>query len=188
MRLILASQSPFRKHALDVLGLKYEVIPSNIDESAIQHEDPYERAQLLSKAKSQRIGEGQMDAIIISADFFVVHNKDIIEKPRDEKQAKEMLKLLSDTTFQLISGLSVYNTNTGKMLSCSESCTVKFRELSDFEMDDYISRYPVTKCAGAFEADGLLRFAEHIEGNYNFRAGLPVNKLILFLRENEIKV
>ena len=87
MRIILASQSPFRKHALDVLGLKYEIIPSNIDESAIRHEDPNELAQLLSKAKAQKIGEENPDSVIISADLFVVYDNKIIEKPRDENHA-----------------------------------------------------------------------------------------------------
>lgn len=188
MRIILASQSPFRKHALDVLGLKYETIPSDIDESTIRHEDPNELTQLLSKAKAQKIGEENPDSLIISADLFVVHNSKIIEKPRDENHAKEMLKLFSGSTFRIVTGLVVYNSDTKKLLSTSETCKVRFRDLSDFEINDYVSRFPAVKCAGAFEADGLLRFAEYIEGNYNFKTAMPVNKLILFLRENGIKV
>jgi septum formation protein len=188
MRIILASQSPFRKHALDVLGLKYEIIPSNIDESKIRHKDPNELAQLLSKAKSQKIGEENPDSIIISADLFVVYNDEIIEKPRDINHAVQMLKLFSGKTFEIITGLVVYNSRTKKLLSTSEVCRIKFRDLSDFEINDYVSRFPAVKCAGAFEADGLLRFAEYIEGNYNFKTAMPVNKLILFLRENGINV
>jgi septum formation protein len=188
MRIILGSQSQFRKHALDVLGLKYETVPSNIDESLIQHEDPNILAQLLSKAKAQKIGEENPDSIVISADLFVVHDNKIIEKPNDEEHAKEMLKSFSGDTFEIITGLVVYNSKTKKLLSTSEICKVRFRDLSDFEINDYISRFPVTKCAGAFEADGLLRFAEYIEGNYNFKTAIPVNKLILFLRENGINV
>jgi len=188
MRIILASQSLFRKHALDVLGLKYETIPSNIVESTIRHEDPNELAQLLSKTKAQKIGEENPDSIIIAADLFVVHNKEITEKPRDENHAKEMLKSLSGKTFEIVTGLAVYNSKTKIMRSTSEVYRVKFRDLSDFEIKDYVSRFPAVKCAGAFEADGLLRFAEYIEGNYNFKTAIPVNKLILFLRENGINV
>ena len=188
MRIILASQSPFRRHALDVLGLKYEIIPSNIDEAAIRHEDPNELAQLLSKAKAQKIGEENPDSVIISADLFVVCDNKIIEKPRDENHAKEMLKSFSGKTFEIVTGLAVYNSKTQNLLSTSEVCKVRFRDLSDFEINDYVSRFPAVKCAGAFEADGLLRFAEYIEGNYNFKTAIPVNKLILFLRENGINV
>jgi septum formation protein len=188
MKIILASQSPFRKHALDVLGLKYETIPSNIDESAIRHKNPNELAQLLSKAKAKKIGEENPNAIIISADLFVVHDNKIIEKPRDENHAKEILKSFSEKTFEIVTGLAVYNSKTNNLLCASEICKVRFRKLSDFEINDYVSRFPAVKCAGAFEADGLLRFAEYIEGNYNFKTAMPVNKLILFLRENAINV
>lgn len=112
----------------------------------------------------------------------------IIEKPRDEKHAKEMLSSFSGNTFEIVSGIAVYNGTTKHMLSSCEVCKVKFRELSQFEIDDYVSRYPVVTFSGAFEADGLLRFAEHLEGSYNFLAALPVNKLILFLRENDVLV
>lgn len=188
MRIILASQSPFRKHALDILGLTYETIPSNIDESIIRHKNPNELAQLLSKAKARKIGEDNPDSIIIAGDLFVFHNKEIIEKPRDVNHAKEMLKSFSGKTIEIFTGLSVYNSKTHKLLSTSEVCKVRFRDLSDFEINDYVSRYPAVKCAGAFESDGILRFAEHIEGNYNFNTAIPVNKLILFLRENDINV
>ncbi|MCC6643525.1 septum formation protein Maf [Candidatus Peregrinibacteria bacterium] len=188
MRIILASQSPFRKHALEVLGLAYETLPSNIDESAIRHTDPSQLALLLSQAKARKIGETEKNAIIIAADLFVVHQGKIIEKPRDEADAQNMLKNFSNQSFQIISGLAVYNSETDQLHSSADSCQVKFRELTDFEIADYIARFPALKCAGAFEADGLLRFAEHIEGNYNFKAGLAVNKLIEFLRINSIKV
>ena len=81
-----------------------------------------------------------------------------------------------------------YNSKTKKLLSSSDVCKVTFRKLLDLEIDDYIARYHVTTFAGAFEADGLLRFAERIEGNYNFKAALAVNKLIEFLRENNINI
>lgn len=188
MRIILASQSPFRKHALDILGLEYDTISSNIDEKAIRHNDPGELAQLLSRAKAQKISQENPDALVISADLFVVHKNRIIEKPRDEAEAKVMLKSFSAETFEIITGLAVYNGTTQKMLSATEVCEVRFRGLSDFEISDYVARFPAVQCAGGFEADGLLRFAEYIKGNYNFRTGLPVDELILFLRENGVKV
>lgn len=188
MTIILASRSPFRQHALDVLGLTYRIIASDIDESAIRHEDPHELARLLSKAKAQKIGDQNPDSLVVAADLFVVHDGEIIEKPRDEKQAYERLRSFSGRSFEIVTGLAVYNSHTKNMLATSESCQVTFRELSDFEINDYISRYPVVNFAGAFEADGLLRFAEHVEGNYNFRAAIPVNKLIFFIRENGINV
>jgi MAF protein len=188
MKIILASQSPFRKQALDILGLKYETTPSNIDETVIRDNDPHQLAQLLSVAKCRKIAETNTSAVIISADLFVVLENVIFEKPKSALEAKKMLSAFSGRNFEIVSGLAVLNTVTGKLLQTSQVCNVKFRTLSNFEIDDYVSRYPVLKFAGAFDADGLLRFAEQIEGNYNFKAGLPVNKLIEFLRENGINV
>lgn len=188
MKIILASKSPFRKHALDVLGLKYQVIPSDIDEKVIRHKSPAILTQLLSQAKARKIGEKHKNAIIIAADLFVVNNNKILEKPQDERDAKRILRMLSNKNFRILAGLSVYNSQTKKMLSTCEICKVHFRNLSNFEISDYVSRYPATKCAGAFEADGLLRFADRIEGSYNFMTAIPVDKLILFLRKNKVIV
>jgi len=188
MRIILASQSPYRQHALDVLGLDYETIPSHVDESAIRHDNPGELAQLLSNAKAEKVAEENPNSLIIGADLFVVHNNKILEKPHDEAEAKEMLLSLSANTFEIVTGLVVYNAATKKLLSSADVCRVRFRELSDFEIDDYIKRFPVVNFAAAFESDGLLRFAEHIEGSYNFRTAIPVDKLVLFLRENGVEV
>lgn len=188
MKIILASQSPFRKYALDVLGLEYETIPSNFDETSIRHENLEILALRLSEAKAKKIGYDNSDSLIIAADLFVTYKNKIFEKPKDMREAKEMLKTLSGNTFNIITGLAVYNSNTKKLLSTVEVCEVKFRNLTDFEVNDYVSRYPVLKCSAAFEADGLLRFAENVNGNYNFKTAIPMNKLVLFLRSNGIKV
>lgn len=188
MKIILASQSPYRKHALEVLGLRYETNPSEIDELKIRHSNPRELAKLLSKAKAIKVGEKQKNAVIVAADLFVVYKNKIFEKPLTVINARKMLKTLSGKTFEIVTGIAVYNSKTKKMSTASEVCRVKFRVLSNYEINDYIARYPAIKCAGAFEADGLLRFAEKISGNYNFKAALPVNKLVLFLRKNKVTV
>ncbi len=188
MRIILASQSPFRKYALDLLGLEYEVIPSDIDEKLIRDENPRIMVKNLSEAKAFSVAEKHKDAIIIASDAIVYVAGNIYEKPCDKEEAFEMLSNLSDSEFEFITGLTVFNSHNGKTLSTVQSCQVKFRALLDYEIKDYIAKYPVLKCAGAFEFDGLLRFAEYVNGNYNFRTGLPVNELILFLRKQGVRV
>jgi septum formation protein len=188
MKIILASESQFKKHALDVLGIEYETIPGYFDESSIRHDDPHSLVQKLAEAKAKKIGEEHEESIVVASDLIVAHNNAIYEKPKDEAEAKEMLQSLSGNNFYIIAGLAVYNSSTQSMLSTSEYCEVKFRNLSEYEIDDYIAKYPVTKCAAAFEADGLLRFAEHVQGSYVFRAAMPVEKLVPFLRENGVKV
>ena len=188
MRIILASKSPYRKKALEILGLEFEVHPSNLDEKSIRDEDPYRLAKILSEQKALSVSQNFKNAIIIASDLFVVYQGRIYEKPNDEKEAFSMLKTFSNSYLDIVAGLAVYNTDTGKMLSASKKYTVKFRELTGYEINDYIKRYPVLDCAASFESEGELRFAESIQGTYPFLASLPMNELILFLRENGVRV
>ncbi len=189
MKLVLASSSQARRKALDLLGLQYEVIPSHFDEKSIRDSDPLVLAKKLSEAKALEVGKMSPDAaVVVAADLFVTLDNKIFEKPGTVKDAVDMLKTFSDRRLDIIAGLAVLNTETAKMLSTVEVCTVKFRELTDNEIMNYVAKYPVMQFAGAFDGDGMLRFADHLQGNYNFQSGLPMNKLILFLRENGLSV
>ena len=188
MKIILASQSSSRKKALDLLGLEYEIVPSNIDEKAIREDDPYKLARMLSEAKARGVGEKQENSIIVAGDLIATVNGKLFEKPKDKKDAFEMLKMFSGNEMNILGGLAVYNSKTKKMLSYVGKCTVKFRGLTGPEIKDYISRHPVLKFGAALDDDGLLRFIEHLEGEYVIRTAFPMNKLIPFLRENGVKV
>lgn len=184
--LILASQSLFRAKALEILGLDFIKTVSNFDESSIILDDPLERAKVLAEKKAEVVAKDN-EGIIIAADLFVVKDGKVLEKPKDLEEAKEMLRSQSGSLIKTIAGLAVYNTDTKKMLSTVTHCDSKWRELSDYEIEDYISRYPVLKCAAAFEGEGLLRFAEKVEGDLSlFPLGLSIASLITFLRENGV--
>lgn len=187
MQIILASQSPFRRKALDILGLEYIVAPSGIDEKVIRHSNPLELAKKLSEAKALEVGKEHKEALVIAADLFVVMDGMVYEKPATEEEAVEMLETFSGNELKTISGLAVYNSATKKMLSNVDTCTAKFRELNNDEIRDYVSRYPVTEFAGAFDSDGLLRFAESVNGT-SFQTGMSLNALIKLLREHGVKV
>jgi septum formation protein len=182
MRVILASQSEGRKQLLDSLNLKYEIIPSNIDEKAIRHEDPVHLVKRIAEAKARAINVE--DALVIGGDVVVVCDKEIMEKPVDEKDAERMLKKLSGKTFDVVAGFALYNTKTKRMISGADTAKVTFRKLSLQEIRDYITHCPVTKYAGAFEQDGLLRFSERIEGSPSTIKGLPMQKLIPMLQKS----
>jgi septum formation protein len=181
MKLILASQSEIRKRALNLLNFPYEVIPANIDEKAIRDPDPFKQALKLSEAKALEIGKSH-HGIIIASDAFLVHQNQILEKPGSSAEAFQMIKSLSGSHYFFLTGLAVYRTDTKKMLSSVESCQIYFRDLEESEINDYISRYPVTKFAGGHETDAVARFADKVIGNYNFFTAVPMNKLIEFLK------
>ena len=181
MRIILASQSEGRKQLMDSLNLKYDIIPSHIDEKAIRHEDPVHLVKRIAEAKARAIKVE--DALVIGGDVVVVCDKEIMEKPVDAKDAERMLKKLSGRTFEVVAGFAVYNTKTKNMVSGADVSKVTFRKLSIVEIKDYIQHCPVTRYAGAFEHNGLLRFSENIEGSLSTIVGLPMQKLVTVLQK-----
>ena len=188
MRIILASESPFRKRALDLLGLPYETFPAAIDEKAIRHDDPAALTRILAEAKARKVASQCPDAIIIAGDAVAALRGKIYEKPQSLAEAAEFLRELSGNEFQFVTSLAVLNSATNKMLSTVETLNIKFRPLIEPEIQSYIERYPVLNFAGAFEDNAVHMFAEHISGSYNIGTALPVSRLILFLREQGVKI
>lgn len=114
---------------------------------------------------------------------MVAKDGKIFEKPRDHQEAIDFLRELSGSVFRFVTSLIVLRTDTMKMLSTVETSEIRFRPLVESEIRDYVSRYPVLRFAGAFEGDGVLRFADSVSGSYNFITSIPVSRLAVFLRE-----
>jgi len=188
MRIVLASESLSRRRALDLIGVSYDVRPSAIDEKAIRDSDPIALTRKLAEAKAYKIAEEIRDAVIVAGDAVVTKNGRIYEKPRDFKEAAEFLRELSGGDLEFVTSLVVLRPETGKILSTVEVARIRFRSLTDREIHDYVASYPVLGCAGAFEGDGVLRFADRISGSYNFLTAIPVSRLIVFLREQGVAI
>ncbi len=188
MNIVLASESQFRRRALDLLGLAYEVFPSEIDEKAIRDDNPSDLTLKLAEAKARKVASQCSDAVVISGDAVVSKNGRIYEKPRDKMKAAQFLRELSGGEFQFVTALAVIHSQTGRMLSTVEISDISFRELVEREIQAYIARYDVLSFAGAFESDAVLRFAERISGSYNFVTALPVSRLIVFLRAQGVDI
>lgn len=188
MKLILASESQFRRRALDVLGLRYETCPSGIDEKAIRARTAGDLTRKLAEAKALEVANRYSDAIVVSGDAVAAKGDRIFEKPRDLDEAWQFLKELSGSEFQFVTALAVVNSASHQMLSAVEISNIVFRELLDGEIQAYISQYPVLNFAGAFESDAVLRFADRISGSYNFVTAIPVSRLTIFLRQLGINI
>jgi septum formation protein len=188
MRIILASESPFRRRALDMIGATYETCPSRIDEKAVRDDDPARLTQKLAEAKARLVAQQYPEAIIVAGDAVAAKGNKIFEKPRDQAEAARFLRELSGGEFQFVTSLAVLNSHTGRMLSTVETLNITFRPLIEAEIQSYISRYDVLSYAGAFEDDAVHLFAERIEGSYNIGTALPLSRLILFLREQGVSV
>jgi septum formation protein len=192
MRLVLASESQSRRRALDILGLTYEVHPSSIDEKSIRDSDPAALTKKLTKklaeAKAWKVASLFPDAVVVAGDAVVAKDGKILEKPRDNEEAVGFLRDLSASTFHFVTSLTVVRADTKKMLSTVETSQLKFRHLVDYEIRNYVAKYPVLSFAGAFEGDGVLRFADSVSGSYNFVTALPVSRLAVFLRDQGVEV
>lgn len=188
MKIVLASESTFRRRALDLLGLAYEVCPSGVDEKTIRDDNPAELTRKLAEAKARKMAREQGDAVVVAGDAVVSKGGRIYEKPRSLEEAAQFLRELSGSEFEFITSLAVMDARTGRMLSTVESAEIRFRELIEREIQEYIGKYAVLNCAGAFESDAVLLFAERISGSYNFVTALPVSRLIVFLRAQGVEI
>jgi septum formation protein len=188
MKIVLASESQFRRRAMDLIGLAYEICPSAIDEKAIRDDDPAELTRKLAEAKARKIAGEYPDAAIVAGDAVVAKDGRIFEKPRDTEEAARFLRELSGSMFEFVTSLAVLNSRTGRMLSTVEISEITFRPLIEREIEAYIDGYDVLLFAGAFESDAVLKFSERICGSYNFVTALPVSRLAVFLREQGVDI
>jgi septum formation protein len=188
MKIVLASESQFRKRAMDLVGLPYETCPSAIDEKAIRDSSPAELTRKLAEAKAHKVAGEHPDAVIVSGDAVVTKGGRIYEKPRSLDEAAQFLSELSGNEFQFVTALVVFHSKNRKMLSTVETSDITFRPLLEREIQEYIRKYEVLHYAGAFESDAVLRFAERISGSYNFVTALPVSRLIVFLRAQGVNI
>ena len=182
-KLILASASPRRKEILDTAGYSYEVIPSNADE-VMEGECVYSIAELNALAKAREVYDriGDVDAVVLGADTVVSVDGRPLGKPTDENDAFLMLKSLSGSTHEVISGFAVVcaeGFNSGFCIT-----KVKFRELSDEEIRAYIlTGEPMDKAGSYGIQERACLFAESFEGDFFNIIGLPVEKVFKFLKD-----
>lgn len=176
-KLILASQSPRRAQLLKQVGFEFEVIPSHIDESQIQENDPASTVKALSLAKAQSVAENISDGIIIGSDTIVVLDENILGKPETEDEAKRMLRRLAGQTHRVFTGFTIYEKPSERYFSNYEMTKVHFRELSDWEIDRYVStKNPMDKAGAYGIQDQSAVFADRIEGCFYNVVGFPLSK------------
>ena len=188
LKIVLASESKFRRRAMDMVGVRYETRPASIDEKAIRHDDPAQLTRQLAEAKAWKVAGECPDAVIVSGDAVAAKDGRIYEKPRDLDEAAQFLREFSGNEFQFVTSLAVLHAPKRKLLSAVETSNITFRPLLEREIQDYIRKYAVLNYAGAFESDAVLKFAEKVSGAVNIGTALPVSRLVTMLREQGVEV
>lgn len=179
IQIYLASKSPRRRKLLKQLNLKFKSFGIDIDETVKRNENPSSAVVRLSREKLEIAKRKKLNGIIITADTTVVLGKEILGKPKNEKDAFDILKLLSGRTHIVYTGFSVYNSINQKTISEYEKTEVTFRKLSDQEILEYIASGSPMDKAGAYgiQDDFGAVFIKKINGCYYNVVGLPLAKL-----------
>lgn len=182
-KIILASESPRRKQLLEQIGIDFEVVPSQINEDEIINCDPFKNVQYLALSKAQKIADKGHKGIIIGADTQVLIDSEIIGKPKDREDAKNILIKLSGRRHNVITGVAILDTESKTSETWVETTVVKFRELMIDEIEEYLDTEEYIGKAGAYGIQGrAAAFVERIEGCYFNVVGLPLAKLSAKLR------
>lgn len=181
MQIILASQSPRRKELLGLFHIPFTVKAAHIDETMDLSKSPAQEVARVSREKALATHREPED-IVIAADTIVVCDGEILGKPKDPADASRMLHMLSGREHQVMTGLTVLKGDTCKV--CTEVTDLRFRTLSDREIDAYVrSGEPMDKAGSYGIQGGAALFCETMTGDYYNVMGLPVCRLGEILRQ-----
>ena len=181
--LVLASSSPRRAEILRAVGWPFEAEAAGTDERRREGEDVIEYVERLACEKAEAIAERRLFGLVLGADTVVAVGGQILGKPADDADARRMLGLLSGRWHDVLTGVALVRAETKEVLVAHEQTRVRFAEMSDAEIDWYVSTGETADKAGAYAVQGRAAlFIEEIEGDYWNVVGLPV-RLVYKLAE-----
>lgn len=184
-KIILASKSPRRKQLLEQMGFEVVVDSVDIEETFPPNLDVEDVAEYLAIKKSKNYKKDVAEkSILVTSDTVVVLDNIILGKPKNVQEAKEFLRLLSSKTHKVITGCCL-KTHNNKIKYFSEQTVVKFKELTEEEIDFYVNKYKPFDKAGAYgiqEWIGAIGI-ENIQGDYYNVVGFPCYRFFELAKE-----
>ena len=176
---ILASASPRREDLLRSVGLMFKIIPAHVDEAYLEGESPSAHVKRLSRNKAQTIAAQYPEALVLGADTIVVIDGLILGKPKNKKQAREMLTRLSNRTHTVFTGFTLILSDAGILKTKVVRSSVQFKEIAPDEMDWYIHCDEPYDKAGGYAVQGRgAYFIKAIRGSYTNVIGLPLCEVL----------
>jgi septum formation protein len=173
--LVLASSSPRRAEILTAVGWPFETHPAGVDETRLEGEPPEDFVRRLAREKAEAVARTRLFGLVLGADTTVVVDGRILEKPRDEEDARRMLRLLGGCWHEVLTGVALVRAETGRVVVGIERTRVRFAETSEEEIAWHVREGEVLDKAGAYAIQGRAAlFIEGIEGDYWNVVGLPV--------------
>jgi septum formation protein len=188
--LVLASTSPFRKALLQRLGLVFETLSPQVDETALPGESAAAMVKRLSEAKARAGAKQYPEALIIGSDQVAVCAGDVLGKPGNYENARRQLARLAGQRVSFLTGLCLYDAAVGRAKLDLVPYHVSFRRLTEQQIDRYLRTEQPYNCAGSFKSEGLgISLFESMQGeDPNALIGLPLIRLVSWLNEAGIAV
>ncbi|HEX5884853.1 MAG TPA: Maf family protein [Pyrinomonadaceae bacterium] len=183
-KLVLASGSPRRAEILERAGWPYEVIVAGIDETLHAREPAVAYVQRLARSKAEAVAQKLEEGLVLGADTTVVIAGQILGQPQDDADARRMLKLLNGKWHEVLTGVALVRVG-GETRVDYETTHVRFAEMSESEIDWYISTGEPFGKAGAYGIQGKAAlFIEEIQGDYFNIMGLPIRLVYELAADN----
>ncbi len=188
--IVLASTSPFRRELLGRLGLPFEAVAPDVDESPLAGESPAATAERLSVAKARAVAHRHPEALIIGSDQVAHLDGSRFGKPGTRENAIAQLRAMSGKAVIFHTGLCLLNAATGRSHLRGVPTEVRFRELSDAEILRYQDKENALNCAGSARSEGLgISLLEYMRGDDpNALVGLPLIALCEMLRAEGVQL
>lgn len=185
MKIILGSESKWRKILLEEAGIDFEVMPANIDERAIHIDNPRELTMTLAKSKTEALKSKISEpAILITSDQVVVCNGEILEKPENEEQAKSFLRGYNHSPAEVVTAVVVTNLATGKTAEIVETAIVFFYYFSEMIINELVKDADVYALCGAFKvSEGFEKQIQRIYGEKDCVIGLPIKATLELIKQ-----
>ena len=183
LKILLASSSPYRRNLLEKLGIAFEWASPNVDETPLLKESPSQLAHRLAETKARHFASKFPNHLIIGSDQAVSFNDLTLGKPHTHTNATAQLKSFCNQEVTFVTGLCLLNPAVNRAQICVESYKVKFRRLTDTQIENYLIREKPYDCAGSFKAEGLgISLFDRLEGDDpNTLIGLPLIALTRML-------
>lgn len=179
MKFILASGSPRRKELMKLILEDFTVITADIDErKLVFNGDPEKYVMTLAYEKAMAVAEKYPSDLVIGMDTAVYQNGDIFNKPTDREDAGKMFQIYSGNQHFVYTGFAIILKNRDILLRGSEKTLVKFMEMNDEEIENYLDQNDYMGKAGAYAVQGAAgKYVEYIEGDFYNVVGMPVNRI-----------
>ena len=188
--LILASSSKFRRELLHKLQLPFSSISPKVDEAALPSEKPHETALRLAQVKARKVAKKHPHALVIGCDQVATLDGEQLGKPGNHHNATLQLQKMRGREVTFHSALCLYNAETDNMQAEVVPYLVRFRQLTNAQIENYLNKDQPYQCAGSAKSEGLgIALIDRMIGeDPNALIGLPLIKLINMLNNEGVSV